>query len=214
MIVRTPQAALAATLLAAAALLAPVPSAAQAGAAPASAATQAGEPAVARRATELREAPAATARSLAALPEGSALQRSEERQGPWVRVRTAAGAAGWVHMFDLGPASGAGSGSGGGLADTAAGALRGVASLFGKPAPTRVTTPTSTIGIRGLGAEDLAQAQPDTAAVARLDALRASEQQARAFARDAALAPVAVEPLPAPQRAAPAGAGSGPEGQQ
>ncbi len=205
MIVRTPQAALAATLLAATVLLASVPARAQA----------TGEPAVARRATELREAPAASARSLAALPEGTALQRTDERQGPWVRVRTPAGAGGWVHMFDLGPASGAGSGGGGGLADTAAGALRGVASLFGKPAPTRVTTPTSTIGIRGLGAEDLAQAQPDTAAVARLDGLRASEQQARAFARDAALAPVAVEPLPAatPARGTTGGSG-GPEGQQ
>lgn len=159
------------------------------------------EAAVLRRASELREAPGDTGRSLAALPADTALTRLGERQGPWVRVRTAAGATGWVHLFDVGPASGAGS-SGGSGTGAAAGALRSITGFFSKPSTQRTTASTSTIGIRGLGAEDLAQAQPDTAAVTRMEALRQDEAQARRFARGAALATVPVEPLPVP--AAPA----------
>ena len=44
-------------------------------------------------------------RSLAALPAQTAVTRTEQRQGPWVQVRTAAGDTGWVHLFDLGPAT-------------------------------------------------------------------------------------------------------------
>jgi hypothetical protein len=114
-------------------------------------------------------------------------------------VRTAAGATGWVHLFDVGPASrGAAAASGGG----AAGALRGVTSFFTKPSEQRSATPTSTIGIRGLGAEDIAQAQPDTGAVTRMEALRVAEPQARQFARDASLKTASVDPLPAPARTA------------
>jgi hypothetical protein len=157
------------------------------------------EAAVVRRATELREAPGESGRSVAALPADTALTRLGERQGPWVRVKTAAGATGWVHLFDVGPASGAGSA---GSSSGAAGALRSVTSFFTKPSQQRAATPTSTIGIRGLGAEDLAQAQPDAAALAKMDALRQDEAQARRFARGASLAAARVDPLPAPARAA------------
>jgi hypothetical protein len=155
------------------------------------------EPARVRRATDWREAPGEAGRSLASLAADTPLTRLGDRQGPWVRVRTAAGATGWVHLFDVGPSSGAAASAGGG----AAGALRGVASFFTRPSQQRATTPTSTIGIRGLGAEDLAQAQPDPAAVTRMEALRVAEPQARQFARDAALHTASVEPLPAPARA-------------
>jgi len=153
------------------------------------------EPAVVRRATELREQPADGGRSLASLPADTAVTRLAERQGPWVRVRTATGAVGWVHLFDVGAPGAPASASSG-----PSGVLRGVTSLFSKPTP-RTTVSTSTIGIRGLGAEDLAQAQPDEAAVARMEALRVSEQQARQFAREARLAPAAVDPLPDPRPA-------------
>ena len=152
------------------------------------------EAASVRRATELREQPTETSRSLAALPRDTAVTRLAERSGAYVRVRTQAGLVGWVHLFDVGaPAAN-------GTPAAASGLLRGVTSLFGKSAQRPTTVSTSTIGIRGLGAEDLAQAQPDAAAVARMEALRVSEQQARDFARDAQLVPVAVEPLPAPAR--------------
>lgn len=165
------------------------------------------EAALTRRATELREAPGDGSRSLAALPAQAAVTRTGERQGPWVQVRTAAGAAGWVHLFDLGPASAGTPGAGGG--DIVGGALRGVTSLFGGRPATQAAT---TAGIRGLGAEDLAQAQPDAAAVARMERLRQSEADARSFAARAAWTPVAVDPLPAPARAArPTGGSPEPE---
>jgi hypothetical protein len=67
---------------------------------------------------------------------------------------------------------------------------------------------TSTVGIRGLGAEDLANAQPNLAAVAQADANRANAAQARQFAGSASLGSRQVEPLPtpAPPPAAPSAA--------
>ena len=162
------------------------------------------EAAVTRRATELRETPGDNGRSIAPLPAQAAVTRTEQRQGPWVQVRTATGATGWVHLFDLGPASTSAASEGG--SSVVGGALRGVSNLFGgssKPATT-----STTAGIRGLGAEDLAQAQPDPAAVRRMEALRQSEADVRSFAQRSAWRPVAVDPLPAP--AAPPGAASTP----
>src|SRR4051812_20645036 len=87
------------------------------------------EAAVTRRATELRDAPGDSGRSLAALPAQAPVTRTTVRQGPWVQVRTPAGATGWVHLFDLGPATTTAAGdSGNGVVG---GALRGVGSLFG-----------------------------------------------------------------------------------
>lgn len=154
------------------------------------------EAAVTSRATALREAPADTARSLASLPAQLPVTRGE-RRGPWVQVRTAAGAAGWIHMFDLGPAALAATPAAAG-GDVVGGALRGVTSLFGNQRPAQAT---GRAGIRGLDAEDLARAQPNPAAVAQLEGLRQSEGDARAFAAAAALRAVAVEPLPAAARA-------------
>jgi hypothetical protein len=155
------------------------------------------ESALVKRSTELREAPGETGRSLASLPAETALTRLGDRQGPWIRVRTAAGATGWVHLFDVGPASrGAAAPTSGG----AAGALRGVTSFFTKPSEQRSATATSTIGIRGLDAQDIAQAQPDTGAVTRMETLRVAEPQARQFARDASLKTASVDPLPTPSR--------------
>lgn len=153
-----------------------------------------------KQASELREAPG-SGRVLAQLPADSAVTRTGERQGPWIRVRTGDGTLGWLHLFDVGPAGGNGSG-------TVAGAFRSVTGLFSKPSSQRSTTSTTTIGIRGLDAEDLAKAQPDTQAVAKMETLRQSDADARQFARRAALATVSVEPLPAPTRPAPA-AGNG-----
>ena len=57
---------------------------------------------------------------------------------------------------------------------------------------------TSTLGIRGLGAENLNNAQPNIAAVAQVQALRIDATQARQFAAGASLAVRSVEPLPVP----------------
>jgi len=152
-----------------------------------------GEAAVMKRATELREAPGDSSRSLGPLAADAPITRLGERQGPWIQVRSSAGATGWVHMFDVGAPATSG--------NAATGVLRGVTNLFNKGNNRPVTTATSTIGIRGLGAEDLAQAQPNVNAVAQMEALRQTEAQARAFATESSLAPTQVEPLPAPARA-------------
>ena len=151
------------------------------------------EPLLIKRAAELREAPGDSSRSLAAMAARTPVTRSGTRQGAWIQVRTPEGASGWVHMFDVGSAaSAAPTGAG-------AGALRGLTSFFNKgSAQGGTVTATSTVGIRGLGAEDLARAQPDPAGVVQAEALRQDADQARQFAVSAALSSRVVEPLPAP----------------
>jgi len=149
------------------------------------------EAAVTRRPVQLRDAPGDQARSIASLPAQAAVTRGNERQGPWVKVATADGATGWLHLFDIGPASAPAEGG-----SIAGNALRSVTSLFGgSPQPQRAAT---TAGVRGLDAEDLAQAQPDPAAVVRMEAQRPGEADVRSFARRAGWQPRAVEPLPEP----------------
>ncbi|MCJ0765231.1 SH3 domain-containing protein [Variovorax terrae] len=154
-----------------------------------------GEAIVVKRPAELREAPGDASRSLATLAAQTPVTRQGERQGAWVQVKTAQGATGWVHMFDLGAAGGAAPGG-----NAATGALRSITNFFNKgSAQAPLASPaTSTVGIRGLGAEDLAQAQPNLAAVGQAEALRLDAGQARQFASLAALSAQAVEPLPIP----------------
>ena len=73
----------------------------------------------------------------------------------------------------------------------------------------KVRTPqgaaTSTVGIRGLGAEDIANAQPNPTAVRDAEKLRVSAEQAQRFASASALRTQRVEPLPEPPRPASGG---------
>ena len=148
---------------------------------------------VIKRATDLREGPSESARSVAPLALQSQVTRLGARQGPWIEVRTPQGASGWVHMFDAGTTLPAQGGS------TTTGALRGITSFFGKgTAQPATTTATSTVGIRGLGAEDIANAQPNLEALTRVEAMRQTVAQARQFGDGATLVAVAVAPLPAP----------------
>jgi uncharacterized protein YgiM (DUF1202 family) len=145
-----------------------------------------------KRPAELREAPGESSRSLAALAARTPVTRLGARQGAWIQVRTAEGASGWVHMFDVASSTAA-------VPSAGAGALRGLTSFFNKgSAQGGTTTATSTVGIRGLGAEDLARSQPDMAAVAQADTMRLDADQARQFAASASLSSRAVEALPVP----------------
>jgi uncharacterized protein YraI len=148
-----------------------------------------------KRPTSLRDAPGTTAATLATLPAQSALTRLPARQGPWVQVRTAAGLSGWVHLFDVASATEQGT-----VASTATGALRGLTNFFNRGNTAAPTSPTATVGIRGLSAEDLSSAQPNMAALAQAEAQRQNANQARKFAADAALRAqtVAALPIPAP----------------
>ncbi len=147
-----------------------------------------------KRSAELRTVPGDTSRSLAALAPNMPLTRLPARQGAWIQVRTVSGTTGWVHMFDVGTAAASAP-----SANVATGALRGISNFFNRgSAQANTTTATATVGIRGLGAEDIANAQPNLAALAQLDNMRLDAQQARRFAAGAQLQARAVDPLPAP----------------
>jgi len=168
-------------------------------------AARADEAALTRRALELRANPGDAGASVAQLPAQAPVTRLDGRQGPWVQVRTAAGATGWVHLFDLGPANGGGN-SESGASGLASNALRGVTNLFGGGGAPRQTA-GSTAGIRGLEAEALANAQPNPAAVQQMAGWRQSESEARAYADRAPWKAVDVPPLPAASRAPATGNG-------
>ena len=161
---------------------------------------------VIKRPAQLRDAPGDAARALAALPVQTPVTRLGDRQGPWIKVRLADGAQGWIHMFDV-SAVGTQAGAGAGNAGTSA--LRSISGFFNKGSTQAQggAVATSTLGIRGLGAENLASAQPNVAALAQADALRQDAAQARAFASVSALASRSVESLPVP--AAPTAANTG-----
>ena len=163
---------------------------------------QQGEAAVLKRSAELRATPAETGRVLQSLPAQEPVTRLPDRQGAWIQVQTRTGVAGWVHMFDVGPAGlGAGVGTSAPTgSNPVAGGLRGLTNLIRGPSSAPPRTATSTIGIRGLEAEDLARAQPNLPAVAQMERLRQGEAGAREFAADALLAAALVPALAAPQR--------------
>lgn len=157
-----------------------------------------------KRSTELREAPGEASRSVAPLAERTPVTRSGARQGAWIQVRTAEGASGWVHMFEVVTAGSTAAP----MAGAGTNALRGLTSFFNKgSAQGGTTTATSTVGIRGLGAQDLARSQPNLAAVAQAETLRMDADQARQFATAAALSSRTVDPLPEPVAAPASNAG-------
>ena len=165
---------------------------------------------VIKRPTPLRDAPTEAAIPLVALPLQTPVTRLGDRQGPWIKVRLADGTQGWIHMFDVTSVN-AQPGAGPGNAGTSA--LRNISSFFNKGSTPMQggAVATSTLGIRGLGAENLASAQPNVAALAQADALRQDAAQARQFASVSALASQPVEALPvpaAPTAATPGAAGS------
>ena len=157
------------------------------------------EPMTTKRATELREGPSDSAKPLISLPPQTSLIRQTERSGPWMMVRTSTGAVGWVHMFDIGSTnstSGAGASGSGGIGS---GFLRGVTGLFNKGGTQQNTTvATSTVGIRGLEAHDLSNAQPDINGVNQMETNRVDVASAQQFAADSGMQRREVPVLEAP----------------
>jgi hypothetical protein len=147
-----------------------------------------------KRPAELRQGPSDSALVVASLPAQAPVTRLPERQGPWMRVTTATGQTGWLHMFDLSTAAPSTS-----VGSTASGMLRGLTSFLNRGNTQTTTTATATVGIRGMSSEDIANAQPNLAALKQAEALRADVPQARKFADDAQLAARTVEALPEPQ---------------
>jgi uncharacterized protein YgiM (DUF1202 family) len=146
------------------------------------------EQAFANRSTELKERGANDARTLTTLAEGTAV-KVISRGGAWTQVE-AGGQRGWVSVFHLRfPVTVETSASSGGSAlSSLTGALG-----FGRQASQQTTIATT--GIRGLSPEDLKNASPDPAALAKMQSYRSDKAAAERFARDGKLAAVSVEHL-------------------
>ena len=143
------------------------------------------EQAFTNRATELKERGAAEARTLGTLPENTAVT-VVARGGGWTQVE-AGGQKGWVRVFHLRfPATAE-------TASSSGGALSGLTSALGFGRKSSQQTNIATTGIRGLSPEDLKNASPDTAALAKAQSYRADKPAAERFARDGKLAAVSIE---------------------
>jgi hypothetical protein len=149
------------------------------------------EAAFTNRATELKERAAVDARTVAPLPEGASL-KVLERAGGWTRV-DAEGRQGWVRVFHLRfPVTTQ-------AATESGGVLGNVTSALGFGRERTRSATVATTGIRGLTPEDLRNASPDTAALAKLQSYRADKASAERFAREGRLAVVSVD-LPETRR--------------
>ena len=139
------------------------------------------EPATVLRATELKKEPATDAPTVASLAESAAVD-ALERKGGWTRVKTGEGAEGWVKMLLLrygGP--GAAKQGDSGVAQLLSVARTGTSG-------TQVTT-----GVRGLDAEQLANARPNPAELKKMEGYAASKDGAAQFAAGGKLEPQRVE---------------------
>jgi len=98
----------------------------------------------------------------------------------------AGGQQGWVRVFHLRfPATAQAAESGGGLGS--------LTSALGFGKQRSQTTTIATTGIRGLSPEDLKNASPDAAALAKAQSYRADKPTAERFARDGKLSEVKVD---------------------
>jgi len=141
----------------------------------------AAEPATLWRATELKVSPATDAASLAPLAEAASVE-ALERKGGWTRVRTEAGAEGWVRMLML---------RYGGPGEAKQGES-GISQLFNVARTGSSGAPVTT-GVRGLDAEQLANAKPNATELERLRTYAATREQAATFAAGGPLAARQVE---------------------
>jgi hypothetical protein len=138
------------------------------------------EPATLIHAAELKRAPATDAETVAQLAANSAVD-ALERKGGWTRVKAAAG-EGWVKMLAL-RYSGPGEAKKG---DS------GITQLF-NVARTGSSGTQVTTGVRGLDEQQLANAQPNKAELARMSRFAARPEAAAAFAAKGHLAAKSVE---------------------
>ena len=127
------------------------------------------EPATILKPTELKKEPATDAATLATLAENTAVDALERKSG-WTRVKAGAN-EGWVRMLSLrfGEAAAAKPGA------------SGFTQLF-NVARTGTSGTQVTTGVRGLDAEQLANAQPNPAELQKLEGFAADRGAAEKFA--------------------------------
>lgn len=133
------------------------------------------EPATVVRATELKQDPATDSPTVAALPENAAVE-AIERKGGWTRVK-AGSAEGWVRMLAL-RYGGAGPAKPG---------ETGITQLF-SVARTGTSGTQVTTGVRGLDADQLTNAQPNPAELAKMADFASDRDAAAGFAAKGELA--------------------------
>lgn len=139
------------------------------------------EPATVIRATELRSAPATDAAVLAPLAENARVE-ALERKGGWTRVKAGGAAEGWVRMLTLRY------GGGGGARQGDSGIVQLLNVARSGTSGTQVAT-----GVRGLDAEQLANARPNAAELQKMQSHAASRDGAAGFAAKGKLQPQHVD---------------------
>ena len=141
------------------------------------------EQAFTNRSTELKDKAAPEAATLKTLPENTEL-KVLQRSGGWTRV-DAGGQQGWVRVFHLRFPATTETSSGSGLSS--------LSSALGFGRQKSQTTTIATTGIRGLSPEDLKNASPDAAALAKAQSYRSDKPTAERYAREGKLATVKVD---------------------
>lgn len=136
------------------------------------------EPATVIRATELKKEPATDAPTVSELQENASVD-ALERRGGWTRVRAGA-AEGWVKMLALRYGVPGRQGE------------SGLSQIF-NVARTGSSGTQVTTGVRGLDAEDIANARPNPAELQKMQAYATTPDAAASFASQAKLKPVPVE---------------------
>ena len=139
------------------------------------------EPATLVRASDLKAQPASDAATVTQLAADAPVDAGE-RNGGWIRVRTASGAEGWVKMLALkygGP--GVAKRGDTGLSQAINVARTGASG-------TQVTT-----GVRGLDEADLKTARPNPAELKKLEGYAESKQSSSSFAENGKLKTQRVE---------------------
>jgi hypothetical protein len=139
----------------------------------------AAEPATVIREVEMKQAPASDAATLATLAENTPVDALEHKGG-WTRVKASAG-EGWVRMLSLRL----------GGATTAKPGASGLTQAF-NVARTGTSGTQTTTGVRGLDADQIANAQPNPAELAKLEKFAANREAAASFATEGKLAPTSV----------------------
>jgi len=136
------------------------------------------EPAIVVRATELKKEPATDAPTVSELQENTNVE-ALERRGGWTRVKAGA-AEGWVKMLVLRYGTPDRQGE------------SGLSQLF-NVARTGASGTQVTTGVRGLEAEQIANAQPNPAELQKMQGYAATPDGAAAFASQAKLQARSVE---------------------
>ena len=144
------------------------------------------ESAFTNRNTELKDRGASDARTVANLAEGAAVKVLERGGSGWTRI-DAGGQQGWVRVFHLRfPAVAQ-------AAESSGSGLGTLTSALGLGRDRSKGATVATTGVRGLSPEELKNAAPDAAALAKAQSYRADKPAAEGFAREGRLSAVNVD---------------------